>query len=88
MQGMYAFVMHRGRTFLRRSVQLLNTHAVVKSPTFHHSTRCWWLLPARHGKMLIGWLGGPVSAEVEVKDVYTVCATRGEAEYVNGIGKE
>lgn len=38
--------------------------------------------------MLIGWLGRPVSAEVEVKDVYTICATRGEAESVNGIGKE
>lgn len=38
--------------------------------------------------MLIGCLGGPVSAEVQVKDVYTACASRGEAESVNGIRKE
>lgn len=42
----------------------------------------------RDRKMLIGWLGGPVSAEVEVKDVYTICASCGETESVNGIGKE
>lgn len=38
--------------------------------------------------MLIGWLGGRVSAEAEVKDVYTICVSHGEAESVNGIGKE